>query len=344
LSRKEFSFVRSVCGELWNFELFAKTVESEGKEIVRDELKARIDFMWGCDGSCDCDVELLASHFYEFSISDIDKLKPSSLYAILSNPKLVVLNEDSLFDIVHGLASRDFSYFGLLEFVRFEFVSEVCMRRAFEFLSDEFDSITFGIWSNLGKRLTLPITPPSKSDRFFSKPILDSTIISSWPVNFTILQDKDMRLLYRGTRDGFHGTDFHNHCNGHSHTVTLILSTNDCIFGGYTPLTWSSRGGYVPDPSLESFIFTIKNPHNLGARIFNLANAIHAIYDNSMYGPTFGGGHDFHVCDECHTSNSNYSNFGHTYRNDTGIDGARVLTGASNFTVKEIEVFEVMSK
>jgi hypothetical protein len=33
---------------------------------------------------------------------------------------------------------------------------------------------------------------------------------------------------------------------------------------------------------------------------------------------------------------------GTSYANDTGIDGKQVLTGAYNFTVKEIEVFEVI--
>jgi hypothetical protein len=36
-----------------------------------------------------------------------------------------------------------------------------------------------------------------------------------------------------------------------------------------------------------------------------------------------------------------HSSLGHCYANDTGLDGWKVLTGLQNFTVKEIEVFEI---
>jgi hypothetical protein len=32
------------------------------------------------------------------------------------------------------------------------------------------------------------------------------------------------------------------------------------------------------------------------------------------------------------------------YANDTGLDGALILTGSQNFTVREIEVFELTDK
>jgi hypothetical protein len=106
-------------------------------------------------------------------------------------------------------------------------------------------------------------------------------------------------------------------------------------------LAWGSRNSYVPDPSQKSFIFTLKNPHNLGARLFKQKQADNAIYDHSSYGPTFGNGFDLYVCDQCQSSNNNCSNFGTGYVNDTGIDGRQVLAGAYNFTVEEIEVFQV---
>jgi hypothetical protein len=126
----------------------------------------------------------------------------------------------------------------------------------------------------------------------------------------------------------------------------LIQSTNDCIFGGYTPLSWNSRQGVVSDPSLASFIFTIKNPHDIPAQIFKQKQADAAIYDHAIYGPRFGDGNnaDLSVYDQCRTCSSSYSRLGQFYSNDTGIGADNLLTGACHFTVNEIEVFEVIPR
>jgi hypothetical protein len=170
----------------------------------------------------------------------------------------------------------------------------------------------------------------------------DSTIISAIPEIFSVFDQKSFRLLYRGSRDGYRATAFHNHCDGRPNTVTLISSTNDCIFGGYTPIAWTSRGGYISDPSLSSFVFTIKNPHNLRPQIFKQQQVRQAIGDYGDHGPVFAGTCDLVVADHYQSANRNWSNLGGVYRNDTGIDGDGVLTGAHLFTVKEIEVFQVI--
>jgi hypothetical protein len=95
---------------------------------------------------------------------------------------------------------------------------------------------------------------------------------------------------------------------------------------------------------MKSFVFTIKNPHNLPPRIFKQAQKEYAIFTYNPYGPTFGNGHTLHIRDECHTSNGSYSSFASCYPNDTGIANDQVLVGSKHFTVEEIEVFEVTSK
>jgi hypothetical protein len=251
-------------------------------------------------------------------------------------------NEDSVFEVVHRRASSDLSYFGLLEYVRFEFVSAECMKRAIEFISDSFEGFTFGMWLSLRTRLTLSVTPPLREHRFVWPPAIDSTIISSIPDIFSVFRDKIFCLLYRGSRDGFEPSAFHGRCNGHSNTVTLILSTNDCIFGGFTPIAWSSRNSYASDPSLNSFLFTIKNLHNLPPQIFKQQRADKAIYDHETCGPAFGSHRDLVICDQKTSSDGTFSHLGSGYTNDTGIGGSQVLTGARKFSLKEIAVFEVI--
>jgi hypothetical protein len=97
----------------------------------------------------------------------------------------------------------------------------------------------------------------------------------------------------------------------------------------------------MEDSSLKSFLFTIKNPHNLATRIFAQKRQERAIFGSSSYGPVFGAGSDLQIRGDFYGSNSNYSKLGNTYANDTEIAGTTVLTGSQHFRVKEIEVFEV---
>jgi hypothetical protein len=219
------------------------------------------------------------------------------------------------------------------------------MKRAFEFISDSFESLTFGIWSSLRTRLTLSAPSPLPLGRFHL-PEIDSKIISSTPKIFSVFGGKRLELLYRGSRDGFGAAAFHDRCDGHPNTVILISSTNACIFGAYTPVAWNSSGESLSDPSLQSFIFTIKNPHNLPPQIFKLKQGQNAIVGEAGYGAKFGDGRawnaDLYVSNECRTSTNSYSHLGKAYVNDTGISGNQVLTGSQSFFVDEIEIFEVI--
>ena len=51
---------------------------------------------------------------------------------------------------------------------------------------------------------------------------------------------KDIELLYRGSRDGFEARNFHDKCDNQGPTLTIIKSSDDFIFGGYTEINWDS--------------------------------------------------------------------------------------------------------
>jgi hypothetical protein len=106
---------------------------------------------------------------------------------------------------------------------------------------------------------------------------IDSRIISTLPGIFTEFHGKHFTLLWRGTRDGFKASRFHDRCDGHINTLTLIRDTKSNIFGGFTPLSWYSpdwRDGIdmVQDPSHQTFLFSLVNPHCLGPRKFYLSS------------------------------------------------------------------------
>jgi hypothetical protein len=43
-----------------------------------------------------------------------------------------------------------------------------------------------------------------------------------------------MKILYRGSRDGWLAKDFHSRCDGKSRTITLFKVKNGPCIGGYT--------------------------------------------------------------------------------------------------------------
>jgi hypothetical protein len=174
-----------------------------------------------------------------------------------------------------------------------------------------------------------------------------SAIVPDFPTLFEDFMGKQFTLLWRGSRDGFGYPDFHRRCDGHPNTLTVILDTNGNIFGGFTPVEWESTRirNSKADPSLKSFLFTLKNPHNFPPRRFALKadQSYRAVYHATDWGPHFS---DIGVSDSCNTNTVSHAHcFGSAYTNNTGLGGHpgvnAFLTNPSHFQVKEIEVFEI---
>jgi hypothetical protein len=166
-------------------------------------------------------------------------------------------------------------------------------------------------------------------------------IFSDFPAIFSEFRGKRFSLLWRGRRDGFGAGEFHSRCDGHANTLTVILDTNGNIFGGFTPVAWDSESYSKADPSLKSFLFTLKNPQNVPPRRFALNPTRNqwAIYCSSQCGPCFGV--DIEVSENCNAHANNATSLGNSYTNDTGLDRKPFFTGSTNCQVKEIEVFEI---
>ena len=70
----------------------------------------------------------------------------------------------------------------------------------------------------------------------------------------------------------------------------------------------------------------------------------HAIYGNSNYGPTFGGGHDINIVNGAGSNTNSYANLGHSYVQVAGYkysasDTRNLLAGSYKFQPHEVEVF-----
>jgi hypothetical protein len=260
------------------------------------------------------------------------------LNSILSSPHLKIIDEDWLLDLILS-GCPEFS--PLFCYVHIELLSVSGMKRLCENI--KYSDFTEDIWDGIVRRFTKSREVDGDFNRWINARGFESTIVSSFPSILEEFRDSPISLLYRGTRDGFGSSDFHRTCDGQSDTITLIRTTKDFIFGGYTPLSWdSTTNTYKSDANHRSFVFTVTNPHSFGCRKFGLKpdHAQHAIYSHKDYGPVFGNGFTICVRNDCSTTNNNCTRL-YAYVNDTGLNESTIFTGERTFTVKEIEVFGV---
>jgi hypothetical protein len=264
-------------------------------------------------------------HVYLHSVSDVSLLSVDALDSMLLSESLMVDSEDALLHILLTLAHPP-----LLRHIQWEFVSSAAITSLCEDLT--FCHPTESLWLAVADRLLQPPPPPA--------PEIDSLIVSDFPPLFEEFRAKRFNLLWRGSRDGFRAKEFHLRCDGRANTLTLIADTDGNVFGGFTPEKWVSGWKSKGDDSLRSFLFTLRDPHDLPPRKFALrAEWKHeAIWCISGCCPVFGYGNfcDIRINNNCNTDKYNHICIG-TRFGTNWMENAWAFT----FTVKEIEVFEI---
>jgi hypothetical protein len=274
--------------------------------------------------------DLLKENRIDLESVNVSILSIEALDSLFLNEFVMAESEDALLRIISKLGS---DYRDLLRHIQIRFLSE----DGLSLLDGHFGIPSESVWQSAVEQIT---------HRLF-----DSQIISEFPEIFAEFRKKQFSLLWRGSRDGFKAKDFHDRCDGHANTLTVILDTKGNIFGGFTPVEWESRvwnGRFgnnsnclKVDDTLESFLFTLKNPQNLPARRFALKpdNKHWAISCDSNWGPCF---RDIAVSDNCNANTESYTQLGCcAYTNDTGLHESVVFAGSTNYQTVEIEVFEI---
>ena len=150
-----------------------------------------------------------------------------------------------------------------------------------------------------------------------------------------------MTLLYRASRDGWDSNHFHSKCDNKGPTLTVIKCTGGYVFGGYAHAAWTSSGSWQASPG--SFLFSLVSPSGMGPVKMMLKNNgdEYAMHCDFSYGPTFGQGHDIHVCSNANSSSGSYTNLGHTYHLPDGQSSTTFFTGQRHFQAAEVRVFSV---
>jgi hypothetical protein len=154
----------SIFAELWNWELYDLQFREFEGGLTADNVVNRFLLLRKGHAPSSPELEFISSHF--FAISDcLCELPFSMISEIVTHRSLRVGSEDSLYDFVMNQIRKNYEFIGLLEVIRFEYLSISKFSEFFEFVSDSFDHFTCSLWQSLRSRLLLPVAPKSSNDR-----------------------------------------------------------------------------------------------------------------------------------------------------------------------------------
>ena len=162
-------------------------------------------------------------------------------------------------------------------------------------------------------------------------------LIVNWIKEKTKKKEIKYKLIFKMTEQGSEGKDFHQYCDNKGPNLILIKTTNNKIFGGFTPLSWENKAISKFDESNQTFIFSL----NLNKKYDMINNKRKAIQGFSEgYGPNFGD-YDFGLHKNLKEGES-YANDSCNYLSNHNLD----LTGGKgnneSFKTEEFEVFQVL--
>ena len=142
---------------------------------------------------------------------------------------------------------------------------------------------------------------------------------------------KDMRLLYRASKDGDLCSVFHLKCDSKPNIAVFVKSKNGRRFGGFTNVGFNSTRGWTWD--LNAFLFSLD--HHECYYIKN-ANKSKIIYDYDNYGPLWGEGYDLYLCDNCLSKKCDSQQESFDYRGKF-----QALSGADSFELEDYEAYSL---
>ena len=172
---------------------------------------------------------------------------------------------------------------------------------------------------------------------------------------------KDIKLIYRASRDGDSAKDFHSKCDGIENTVTFVKSINGRKFGGFASEAWNSNNSWISD--MNAFLFSLDykecyyynnniNNNNINNNNVNNNNCNYTILGSSSSGPVFGynnnqsiifnvkdqnSNNDLIISNKCLTNSKSITHQYSFYYNGK----ISALSGGNNFQVADYETYEL---
>jgi hypothetical protein len=173
---------------------------------------------------------------------------------------------------------------------------------------------------------------------------LDSTILTTFEsrkmvAEFLLQYSSKIQLtkIYK-TIDGWTADQIHAKIDGQAPTITIVKTTKNKIFGGFTTMPWDKTSGYKSDTSAFTFSVDLCSKYPV-----NPANPANAIHCTSGWGPRFGDGAFFAIYNNSNTENSSYFGGNSVYPSSpkAANGNSAFLDGEKNFLVADMEVYKV---
>ena len=166
--------------------------------------------------------------------------------------------------------------------------------------------------------------------------INSANLINNWIEESINKKEIKYELIFRMSENGTNSEDFHKYCDNKGPTLTLIKTTKNKIFGGFTPLNWNTQGHSIKDLSNQTFIFSL----NLKKKYNMIKKDGNGIYCSINYGPDFGCS-DFGLKQNMKTGYT-YANKECNFLRDNNLE----LTGGKgdneSFETEECEVYKII--
>ena len=174
-----------------------------------------------------------------------------------------------------------------------------------------------------------------KSSSIIKDDIDNINLIKNW-IEEIIKKEIKFELIFKMSENGTKADDFHKYCDNKGPTLSLVKTTKNKIFGGFTPLNWSFKEVYEDDLNNQTFIFSL----NIKKKFNMIKKNGHGIYCSKKYGPNFGCA-DFRLNENMQRGDT-YANSNCNFLRENNLE----LTGGNgeheSFEAKEFEVYKVI--
>ena len=171
-----------------------------------------------------------------------------------------------------------------------------------------------------------------------NKDIKKQEAIINWIKQKINKKNIDFKKIFTMSLNGSSCNDFHKYCDNKGPTLTIIKTTNNKIFGGFTPLNWESSGNGENkyDKSNQTFLFSLDL-----MKKFDMINAKkEAIYCTKNNGPYFGG-RDFSI-ESNMKKGETYANYATNFISNNNLELIGEKGNDKKFDIEDFEVFQVI--
>ena len=287
----------------------------------------------------DVDIVYDQEFFKEEKLKEIEKL-PNKIKLSLEKEKIIekeyndnkkaffinncIKIENNLKEI--NMVNQNIQKFNKLDKVKIKFSQEE------NEINEELERI-----KNFGKIYLENIESYFQSSSIIKEDFNKQNSIINWIKEKTKKKELNFKLIFKMTKDGSEGKNFHKYCDKKGPTLILIKTNKNRIFGGFTPLDWENNAKPKYDQSNQTFIFSL----NLNKK-FDMINvdkkAIQGF--STDYGPNFGD-YDFGLTKNL-KEGMTYANSSCNYLSNDELE----LTGGKGnddtFVTEEFEVYQVL--